>query len=78
MLEEVVPKVNGGLVIHEQLFPLGVVPVAAVEDIERGVVCRGGHVLYIIFHFEFDGVAFVIFSAFELLVSVLLGEALPR
>ena len=34
------------------------------------------HIIHIIFHFQFDTIAFVILPAFELLIPVLLSESL--
>lgn len=49
---------------------------ATVKDVQRAVVVCRLHVVYIVFHFQFDAVSFIIFTAFEFLISVLLGETL--
>lgn len=49
---------------------------ATVKYIQGAVVSRVLHVSDVIFHLHLHGVAFVIFSAFELLIPILLGQSL--
>ena len=75
-LEQVVSEEQGHLVVVKELASLGVVTVAAVEDVERAVVTRALQVLHVIFHLHLHRVALVVLAALELLVAVLPFETL--
>lgn len=75
-LEQVVPEEQRHLVVLQQLPPLGVLAVAAVEYVERAVVFGGLQVFHVVLHLHLHGVAVVVLPTFELLVSVFAFEAL--
>lgn len=47
-----------------------------IKNVKWTVVGSAQHVIHIIFHFQFDRISIIVFSAFKLLISVLFVKAL--
>lgn len=71
ILEQVISEELGYFVVLQEFPALGMLSVTAVEYVERAVVARGLHVLYVVFHLHLHRIPVVVLPAFELLVPVL-------
>lgn len=75
IFEEIVPKIDGNLVIFQETLTFGVVSVTGIKDVEWAVVQSGFHVVDVILHFQLDTIALVVLAAFELLIAIFLGQS---
>ena len=46
------------------------ISIATIENVQRTVVVSSSQIIKIIFHFHFDRISFIVFAAFEFLISV--------
>ena len=61
-----------------ELCIISYISVTAVKDVEGTVVFRTFDIIDVVFHLEFDGVAFIVFSTFESLITIFLRQPLKK
>ncbi len=52
------------------------IAITAVKDVQRAVIISGPEVVHVVLHLKLDAITLVVFTALELLVSVLFGQPL--
>ena len=46
------------------------ISIATIENVQWAIVFRSSQIITIIFHFHFDRISFIVFAAFEFLISI--------
>ena len=52
------------------------ISIAAVKNIQRTVIICSFQIIHVVFHFHFDGISFIVFATFELLVTIFFGHSI--
>ena len=70
VLKQVLQEVTRDRVVFQDFFSAWVITITAIKYIEGSVIPVVIHIVYIIFHLNFNAITFIIYTTLELLVPV--------